>query len=289
MGFQNKKAISLPEQSDLKHETAPAVKQTKEMFEMERLSRLLFTPLEQAVQEVTERRSNQELVDKIDAYLNDDVPSYFKRDTPVFYLQRFIATPNQELLHAAEITKPYPLPLIVGQDFKSKFNTSNELKLPLGKLPVVKGLSHNKDEIIEYFTMIDFNEYNGKPLNEIKTRFNTSLIDFHHSLLSEISLPKVTFVNETDWIDRNHRDDIYKQYKKVWALLCVYGIMLESYVPSDYAFFNKVIYPSFKEVEAELGVTPLVVEHISPDREHERNWNSYPSFFYQFIKRQFKL
>lgn len=263
-------------------------KEQREAIDIERLSRLIFTPIDQAVTEIKRRRTDVQLVQKVKNYLKGDIPEYFDQATPVFYLQRFIATPNYELLHVAETTKQYNLPLIVGQDFKSKFSTNNELKLPLGKLPVIKGLSNNKDEIVEYFTLIDFNTSNGKPLQNIMTKFETPLIDFHRSLLNELKLPNVSFVEESAWIDRNHRSDIFEQYKKVWALLCVHGIMLESYVPSDYSFFTHVVYPSFKEVAAELGITPLVVEHISPELEPNRNWNSYPSFFYQFIKRQFK-
>lgn len=259
----------------------------KTAIEIERLSRLIFTPAEKAIADINRRRTDPALREKVMDYLQGDVPEYFDQPTPIFYLQRFIATPNYELFHCAELAQSFGLPLIVGQDHKSKFNTNNELKVPLGKLPVIKGLSHNEDEIIEYFTLIDFNTNNGKPINEIKTKFGTPLVDFHHSLLKELQLPNVSFVEETQWVDRNHRGDIYAQYKKVWALLCLYGIMLESYTPSDFQFFTEVVYPSFKEVEAELGVTPLVVEHISPELEPHRNWNSYPSFFYQFIKRQF--
>jgi hypothetical protein len=257
-------------------------------FEVERLSQLIFTPLREAVSEVKKRRADPALIEKVKTYLGGDVPEHFIGKTPIFYLQRFIATPNFELLHVAEMVKQYDLPLVVGEDYKSKFSTNNELKLPLGKLPVLKGVSGNKDDIIEYFTLIDFNRNNGKPLHEITTKFGNSVVDFHKDLLKEIHLPNVQYVDESEWIDRNHRDDIYAQYKKVWALLCVHGIMLESYVPSDYSFFTHVIYPSFKEVEAELGVTPLVVEHIPPELEPKRNWNSYPSYVYQYIKRLFQ-
>jgi len=255
--------------------------------DVEKLSRLIFTPLDAACAEIQKRREDNALVKRVSAYLNGDIPEYFKHSTPVFYLQRFIATPNFELLHAAEMVKPYGFPLIVGQDHKSKFSTNNELKLTLGKLPVMKGISRNQDEIIEYFTVIDFNNSNGKPLGEITTKFGNTLPSFHEMLMKEVSLHDIHVVNETDWVDRNHRDDIYEQYKKVWALLCVHGIMLESYVPADYSFFTHVVYPSFKEVEAELGVTPLVVEHIPPELEPHRNWNSYPSYVYQYIKRLF--
>jgi hypothetical protein len=257
-------------------------------FEIERLSQLIFTPLPDAVSEIKKRRNDPALVEKVKAYLGGDIPEHFSGPSPVFYLQRFIATPNYELLHVAELVKPFDLPLVVGQDFKSKFSTNNELKLHLGKLPVMKGLSQNKDEIIEYFTVIDFNRNNGKPLQEITTKFGNSVVDFHQNLLNEIHLSNVQYVDESSWIDRNHRDNIYAQYKKVWALLCVHGIMLESYVPADYSFFTHVVYPSFKEVEAELGVTPLVCEHIPPELEPKRNWNSYPSYVYQYIKRLFK-
>ncbi len=286
--------MDIPYKKDDPHISVPKIglhdfypKDPKQALEIERLSQLIFTPMDEAVAEIQRRRTDPVLIEKVNTYLNGDVPDYFNQQSPVFYLQRFVATPNFELLHVAETTKEYNLPLLVGQDFKSKFSANNELKLPLGKLPVIKGLSHNADEIVEYFTVIDFNASNGRPLEKVTTKFGTSLIDFHHSLLKELSLPNVSVVDETAWIDRNYRNDIFEQYKRVWALLCVHGIMLESYTASDYPFFMHVVYPTFKQIEEELGITPLVVEHISPKIEHSRNWNSYPSYFYQQIKRKF--
>lgn len=253
----------------------------------ERLLRTIYTPLDKAVNEIKSRREDPVLIQKVREYLEDDIPAHFLQSMPIFYLSRFLATPNYETFHVRELVQSYNLPLVIGQDTKSKFVPSNELKWALGKLPVVRGLSHNQDEIIEYFTILNFPKNQGKQLCKIETNLNQSLVSFHKNLFSEANLAGVTIADETQWVERNHRDGIYKQYKKMMALQCIHGIMLESYPPSEYDFLREIVYPAFKEVEQKLGVKPLIVEHITQEQELERNWNSYPSVFYQYIKRQF--
>jgi len=151
---------------------------------------------------------------------------------------------------------------------------------------VVKGLSHNADEIIEYFTIINFAAGQNKPLKDIVTKTGENLVDFHRNLFAETKFTDVQVVDETEWVDKHSRDNIHKQYKHMLALLCVHGIMLESYTPDEYQFVQEVVYPAFTEIEKEIGIRPLIVEHIPPELEVTRNWESYPSVFYKFLKKK---
>lgn len=256
-------------------------------LEAEQLTKLMYTPLAEAVSIVHKRKTDVDLVNRVHKYLGGDIPDHFLGDKPIGYLSRFFATPNYELLHVAEITKRHKLQLVVGEDRKSKFNDHNELKRHLAKLRVHKGLSHNKDDIVEYFTIADFNAIKGLPLCDIKTIFGISLEAFHKELMAEMVLSNTIVADETDWVDRNHRDDIFTQYKKMWAIVSVHGIIFESITADEHIFLKEIMYPSFKEVADELGVKPLIVEHITPEMETEKNWNTYPSVLYQYIKRQF--
>lgn len=245
----------------------------------------ILTPLDEAVVEIRERRKNKVLFQKVNDYLNGDIPKHFDREEPIFYLSRHIATPNYESLRFVELVKPYGLPLVIGQDSKGKFVSNNELKRPLGKMPVTKGVSRRLDEIIENFTVVDFAEAQGKPFSEIRTKGGTGLVEFHNNLFTKVYPTEVELAEESDWIDRNHRDNILEQYKRLLALMCVNGIMLESYLDNEKNFVETILIPAMKEVEEVIGCKPLIVEHISPELEVTRDWNGYPSVLYQYIKR----
>ncbi len=246
----------------------------------------LFTPIDDAIIEIETRLQDAALHERVMQYLNNDIPEHFSHPEPIFYLSRHIATPSFEVLHVMEQTHEKPYKLVIGQDTKGIFVAKNELKLALGKLPIVKGVSSNKDEIIENFTIVDFASQQGKRFCDIETAFGEKLVDFHHSIFKEVFPEIPEIYDESDWIDRNHRDDISEQYKKMLALLCVHGIMFESYTPAEWNFVQKIVTPAFAEIEKELHVRPLIIEHIPQDLEYTKNWNAYPSALYQIVKQK---
>jgi len=250
------------------------------------ITELFCLSVETAVNEIERRRNDPDLIKRVEDYLQNDIPEHFSRSKPIFYFSRHLATPNYEVAHVIEMTKLYKYNLVVGEDHKGIFVSNNELKISLGKLPVVKGVSKTNDEIIENMTIIDFATSQGKAMDEISTKFGQSLPDFHHDLFKFVYPENPELVDESAWIDRNDRNNIVEQYKKILALLCVHGVMLESYVPEELKFVTEVVSPAFKTVERAIGVRPLIVEHISPELEVTRNWNSYPNNVYSFVKKK---
>lgn len=251
-----------------------------------RFSNALLTPKNQAIEEIKKRRKDKELVKKVSNFLDGDIPAHFNQEKPILYLSRHLATPNYEALKFIEIGKPLGLPLVIGQDTKGIFTSNNEMKRGLGKLAVTKGVSRTLDEIIEYFTLVDFSTEQGKSLCEVKTKAGISLIELHAKLLRKIYPNTVKICDESDWIDRNYRDNLLKQYENMLALMTVYGVMFETYTESETNFVNDILIPSFKNVEQKIGVRPLIVELINDEIEMTRNWEGYPSVLYQFIKEE---
>jgi hypothetical protein len=248
------------------------------------LTRDFYTPLNEAIAVINERRQNTELIKSVSEYLNHDIPPHFDQKAPVLYLSRHIATPNYEALHFIELGLQYNLPLIIGQDKKGKFVSHNELKRSLGKLPVTKGMSRRQDEIVENFTIIDFSHVQGKPFADIKTRHGIEIVTFHNNLFNYIYPNKVEIAEESEWIDRNCRGDLLEHYKHMLALLCVHGIMFESYPDYEKDFVNTILRPAMEDVEQKIGCKPLIVELVPSEMEMTKNWNGYPSILYQFIK-----
>lgn len=244
-----------------------------------------YTPLDEAISEIKRRHEDGELLKKIQDFLADDIPAHFKRKEPILYMARHIATPNYEALRFIELGKKYNLPMVIGQDSKGKFVSHNELKRCLGKLPVTKGVSRRNDEIVENFTIVDFLADQGKPFNQITTKHGKNLVDFHNNFFEKIYPGEVEIIDESDWIDRNHRDDLKEQYKKQLALCVGFGILFESFPDNEQDIVDKAIGPAFDEVMAYFGLKPIICEHIDPELELTRDWNGYPSVFYQFIKR----
>tara|TARA_B100002051_G_scaffold276628_2_gene326300 strand:- start:26495 stop:27310 length:816 start_codon:yes stop_codon:yes gene_type:complete len=243
-----------------------------------------YTPAEEAVAEIKRRREDPEIFHKVDNFLKTDLPDHFSKKEPVFYLSRFLATPNLELKKVSTESARFDLKLIVGEDTESKFVPDNELKLPLGKLPLIVGVDKNGNDIIEYKTIIDFSSNQGKPLSEIMTESNKLLVTFHRELFNRFKPSNTEIGPETEWVNRHHRDDILEQYKCTMAIMCVYGMQYECFTPEEYQFFRENVYPAFKYIERIIGVRPLIIEHITAKEESDRNWNAYPREVSDFIK-----
>jgi len=266
-----------------KHTSDKADDQTERRDEI--IADLFYPSIEAALCEIEKRRKNPSLVKKVEKYLQNDIPKHFMGSKPVFYLSRHLATPSYEVAHVIETTKNYDYDLVIGEDIKAKFVANNELKISLGKLPIVKGLSKNGSEILENVTIIDFATSQGKPMKEINTTYGKTLSEFHRELFKSIYSESPEIFDESDWVDRHARNDIAEQYKKMLALLCIHGVMLESYVPDELTFVTEVVRPAFKAIEEEIGVRPLIIEHITPAQEVTKNWNSYPPNVYEAIKK----
>jgi len=251
-----------------------------------------FTPLTEAIAEVENRRRNSLLCEKVEKYLAHSIPDHFKNG-PILYLARHIATPNFETLYFIEQCKSLKFPTVIGQDLHDKFVSKNPLKRALGKMPIQKGVARNFDDIIEYFTIVDFAEAEGEKLKDIQTFTGISLADFHNSLFREIyTSTNVAIVDEADWIDKNGRGDLLEHYKKMLALFLVHGVMFEYYPLEDkneLYFVEHILAPAFTFIENTFGIKPLIVTLVPSIAQSEKNWDAYPSVFYQLVKKKMQL
>lgn len=244
-----------------------------------------YTDVKDAIPIINERRQNATLKEKVDKFLNNSVPAHFDQIDPIMYLARHIATPNFEALHFIELAKPFSLPIVIGQDAGCKFVAMNPLKRCLGKMSIVSGMTRYQDEIIENFTIIDFNASEGKKMRELHLKSGESLISFHNNLLHEIYPDLVTVAEEESWVNEHYRNNLVKQYEQMLAMNSFYGIIFESFPQEETTFFNEIFVPAFQNVTKALGVKPLVVELLTEEEDAARDWNHYPSVVYPFVKR----
>jgi hypothetical protein len=259
------------------------------IFKRKKTLKDLLTPLEEAVEIANSRKKDSKLRARVESFLQHDIPTHFKEEEVIFYLARHVATPNYETLHFIEIAKPFNKPIVIGQDSKDKLVSNNAMKRALGKMPVTKGMTSHGDEIIENCTLIDFSKEQGKPFVNIKTKTGKDLMQFHTELFNEIYPTGVLLVDESEWIDRNHRGLLLEHYTKFLSLLLVHGIMIESYIKDDKEFVDTILIPAFERVEKRFDARPLICPLMSENKQYEKNWDAYPSVLYSFIKQEMEL
>lgn len=246
-------------------------------------SDLLTSPAE-AIEEINRRRKNAKLIRQVEEYLHGDIPRYLRGPKPVLHLARHVAAPSFETLRFVELARPFNLPIVVSQDPKDKFVSNNSLKRALGKMPVVKGVSSDGHDIVEYFTVVDFSKTLGKSFRNIKTITGEPLVKFQNDLLREIYPKEMKIVNDSAWIDRHHRGNLLEHYKKFLSLLIVHGVMFESYVDEDALFVKDILRPAYKFIKKKFGVKPLICNLVDSDILYTRDWYSYPSVLYRYVK-----
>src|SRR5690606_29369339 len=162
---------------------------------------------------------------------------------------------------------------------------NNSMKRALGKLPVVKGLTKDKEEIIEYFTVVEFDQAQGKSLDSIRTKFDKPLVEFHNELLMKMFPNQVKIFDDSDWITRRGRGNLFEHYKQILSLFIVHGVMLECYRDEDDEFVQTILKPTYKFVEEKFGVRPLISNLVDDQYLNLRNWYSYPKKGYRLLNK----
>ena len=234
----------------------------------------VFTPLTGAVAELQRRRAHTDLRQQVEEFFDGDIPDYLRGPAPVLYLARHVATPNFETLRFAELTRPFGLPMVIGQDTQDKFVAHNAMKRALGKLTVQRNVCGD----VRHFTIIDFATAQGQRLSEIFTLHGQPLIEFHARLMHAAPLHDVQVADDAQWIGRQQRGDLPEHYKRFLALFVAHAVMLENYEAEDAALLHTVIEPAFAFAERQFGVRPLIAnlaEGVAPPVD----WNAYPERF----------
>ncbi len=243
-------------------------------------SDLILAPLE-AMRELKQRRQDPALRGKVEAYLQEDIPDYF-RDGPILYLARHIATPNFETLRFKYLMEPLGMKAVVGQDTKDLFVSSNHAKKALCKLSICRGISQKDGILNERFqnvSIVDFNVSDGKRFDAVTTLWGERLVDFHARLFARFMREKVENPDDAAWIDRHHRGDLLEHYKDFLALFVTHGILFEDYVMEDKHeahFVKDILRPACRFIEQRFGLRPLIVPLVPKVFESNRFWISYP-------------
>lgn len=246
----------------------------------------MYTPLEEAKEEVRARWQNPALRRKVEDYIGN-IPGPF-RDDPKAVLDRNIATPNFEYFHFLQLAASASLSPVVTEYIKDKFVTINVDKLGLGKMPFHKGHDKKKHVLFKYMNVIDCTKYQGKPFFEIRTLWGEPLVVFHHRLLSRSDGHSSLF-DASSWYEVNggNAEGYYHNYL---ALFICHGILFENFITNEEEerFSRRIVYPAFRKVSQHFGLKPLIVPLYPEDKATDIYWRCYSPEIKAIVSEELK-
>ncbi len=238
-------------------------------------NQIVYTPLSEAIRILDERKRNPVLVAKVEALLNHNIPQIL-REKSCAIMARQLATPNHENRRFLSLAKENELCPIFFEYFGDKFTSNNKYKHSLGQLHIQNGVNKNGESIVENATIVDFNKYNGKKIEEVDTVWGEPLIGFHKKLFSLYGVSdEVTFLNENDWYEKNTNEKPEDFYLKFFLLNTCFGIIFENFLTSKNSegdFTKNIVLPTIEKVMNLVGVKPLIVTVESTNLEMDDFW-----------------
>lgn len=246
--------------------------------------RSMLTPLDTAVATIQERNRDTGLRKEVSDFLEGDIPLHFNGRSPIFYLSRYVATPDYETLQFYQMVKKHPFPIVIGEDPADIFTTHSSLKRNLIKLPIVTGTAKNGSGIVKYANIADFKTQQGKQLRHVTLYDHSSLYSFHRKLSRNILPQSIAVADESAWVTRHARGQLVKLYEYLLPLFITHGIMLEQYEPDEVDFLEEVVKPAMRATKKRFGATPLISPlNLSTSKKID-DLNSYPADVEEYVK-----
>ena len=224
----------------------------------------IYTPLEEAKEEIWRRWNNHELKKDVARYLGT-VPSVFETE-PRVCLFRNVASPDNECIKFFEIAKQINLRPICGEYLDDKFVSRNRDKLGLAKMYFFHGWNKNGKAITTHRMTINHDSSNGNIFKQIETLWGENFINFHHRIFS-LTPFKIELCDISSWLKRNG-NSILELYPKYLALFICHGVLFEDFITNEEEeeeFFHSVVYPSFEKLINLFGLKPLIVSLLTSE------------------------
>lgn len=235
----------------------------------------IYTPLEEAKEEIWRRWNDKALRKKVEDFLGGDIPSVFK-EAPRAVLSRQILSPNFEMLRFLDLAKESNLKSVLLEYPLDKFVTKNLDKYYLGKIFFYNGVGKNGGRKLSSIKVIDVDKYDGKPFVSIQTLWGGSFINFHKSLVENV-IPNME-VFDISHFYRENGGVACKYYLRYISLFVCFGILFENYL--FYGAYNEltesVFLPSFRKICETFGLKPLIVQLVPIEKERDVYWRYYP-------------
>lgn len=236
----------------------------------------IYTPLEEAKEEIQRRWEDKELKKKVDEFLGGDIPE-FLLDSPKAYLARHVASPNFEFFRFLELVKEVNLDFVLSEYTDDKYLSINNLKRHLGKMFFHTGINKNGDKIFVPKKVIDFGKSDRKFIKEVETITGKKLVDLHHDILCE-EFPQIrsNIKDVSNWVNRNGKvlDAFYPRFL---AFFIRNGVLFENFLlnEEEKELTDDIIIPAVEMLTKKFGIKPLIVRLIPEETENDESWYYY--------------
>jgi hypothetical protein len=234
-----------------------------------------YANIKDVKKEIIRRNKDVNLLNKIEEYLNGDIPKPFKSCQRAVMFRNIIS-PDLEFLNFINMSKETGLNVLGLEYLDDKFCTRNQDKLCLVKLAFFEKRDKNQMAIINYKKIVDIKLSDNKKFSDIKTLGGENLIDFHHNLLKKNISEEIELYDMSEWIKRNGSKAI-EYYKKLLALFICNGVLFENFLleGEEDLFTKEVFLPAFILVSEFFGLKPLILPAIKPELINDKYWWCY--------------
>lgn len=246
----------------------------------------MYWKIEEAKEELRIRQENLKLVKRVDEFLGDcSVPVNIQG-----LLCRHVATARiEEILFEERCREGGLKPTFITYS-KDIFVTNNPSKLRIVRLIIFNGNGKKGGYRLQRIDLANMERINKIPFYLIKTKWDESLVQFHHRARKEAGL-NGEIIDLSNWLQAI--GPARKYYRYLLAVCLTRGILFESFespgFPDLETFTKTVVLPAWEAVQVEFGCSPLIVKHPdTPDpTEEERILNWYPSSVLRAIPRDY--
>lgn len=247
----------------------------------------IYVSLEEAKEEIWKRWNDKALRKKVEDFLGGDIPEIL-RAGPKAVLSRDVITPDHECTRFLDQSKKINLEPVFFEYSQGKFVGKNSDKYHLCKLFFYEGIGNHGGEKISTKRIVDFNKYEGKQFNEIKTIWGENFLKFHHRLFTK-TIPGVRsedIVDFSGWFNKHRGQSMEYYYLHFFSLFISHGILFENFLTNteEMEFTKNKVLPSFYKIEEMFGIKPLIVPAVPTEEEEKLYWWYYPYKVENIIK-----
>jgi len=252
----------------------------------DKFNEVVYTRLGDAVRELAARKDDAELAAAVEREFSGKIPSVLQEGNKAVIFRQ-VATPNYEFMRFIGVPDASGLSAVFLEYFSDKFTSNNPLKYHLGKMIMDEGIDKKGTRKTRYESVINFNDYDGKKISEVKTVWGQSLVDFHHRLFTAYYPQfKESFHDLSPWLAEN--GVVPKEYyRNLLGSFIRHGILFENFMiqGKELAFIRDIFLPAFFAAWLKTGKKPLIVELEPTEIEGDKFWCSYPSAFAARIEK----
>lgn len=273
------KRNSIPSLADI-----PRLLQNRKAFD-----ETLYTPLEEAWEELVKRRQDKDLESKVNEMLSSDIPLPLQRE-PKAVIFRHVLTPNYEARRFVSLLDGFgKIAPLFWEYHSDKYTPNNELKRTIGRLFFYHGKGKKGGMKLDSLNVLDFNTANGRTISSLETLWGQNFVQFHHEFFSNCFLPLSECAFDASLWLKSHGGSSGNYYKSFLTLFIRHGILFENMMLSDdeIEFARNVFLPAFIDVFNELGIKPLIVALEPTDIEGDHFWMCYPGQDKEYVERKF--